>query len=934
MKTIHQLRPLHNNQPWGIFFVEFEKKRMPVVVLRRILSHLVIKKRAAANKEKAATWDQHDLLFISAFGAEDSEQREIAFAHFHQESGDLPTLKVLGWDGADTPLKLEYVADTLKEKLRWPDDAEDMEAWREEWSGAFQHKIGHVISTANALAERLAILARGICAAARTLMEHESQDGALRRLHKAFQTALIHDLTEADFADTYAQTITYGLLTAAISRTEMSAGRYGTALVAGNVTDMVPITNPFLREMLETFLQAGGRKGGIDFDELGIQDVVDLLRGDETDLPAVLRDFGNRAPGEDPVIHFYEHFLSAYNKQLKIQRGVFYTPKPVVSYIVRSVHELLQSEFGIEDGLASTITWGEMAEKHPDLKIPEGTSPASPFVQILDPATGTATFLVEVIEVIQRTLQAKWEKQHLSPAQQHKQWNEYVPQHLLPRLHGYELMMAPYAIAHMKIGLKLHETGYRFESNERVRVYLTNALEPASDNDQQLTLVGWAPALAHEGQAVNSIKRQQHFTVVIGNPPYSGHSANASKNPDGTPNFIGKLLLDYYQVDGQPLGERNPKWLQDDYVKFIRYGQYLTEKSEFSILAMITNHGYLDNPTFRGMRQRLMKTFSEIFVLDLHGNTKKKEVAPDGSKDENVFDIQQGVAIGIFVKCHDYNFSSKNSKIQNSVHHADLWTTRLNKYHNLLLGNMQDRNWISLSPQKQFYLFEPQNLDLYNEYDLGWKITDIFPINSVGIVTGQDANTIGYLRSDGINLACKNKLSDKVVTPILYRPFDNRWIVYDDSVVTRPRYEVMRHMLISNNIGLITVRQVAEGIFDHIFVARDIVESRITISNKGIGFIFPLYLSLSNEENQGQMLFRENYKQNVEIDDRVLNISRAFIADIENHMGMKFIKISNLIENFTPEHFFSYMYAIFHSPIYRKRYSEFLNRTYADIELD
>jgi N-6 DNA Methylase len=328
------------------------------------------------------------------------------------------------------------------------------------------------------------------CSRPRKTRESPS-NGPLTKLYKAFQAALIHDLKPEEFADTYAQTITYGLLTAAISRTEMSGGTAGTFVKADDIAEIVPVTNPFLKEMLQMFLTAGGRNGGIDFDELGVQDVVELLRGDETDLPAILRDFGNKTQGEDPVIHFYEHFLSAYNKKLKIQRGVFYTPKPVVSYIVRSVHDLLQTEFGLEDGLASTATWGEMAAKNNELKIPEDVKPVEMFVQILDPATGTATFLVEVIDVIHHTLKAKWDKSGLKampklppssfprqPSAFGEYWNQYVPLALLPRLHGYELMMAPYAIAHMKIGLKLHETGYRFGSDERARIYLTNALEP------------------------------------------------------------------------------------------------------------------------------------------------------------------------------------------------------------------------------------------------------------------------------------------------------------------------------------------------------------------------------------------------------------------------------------------------------------------------
>ncbi|HWN94972.1 MAG TPA: hypothetical protein VNT99_08060, partial [Methylomirabilota bacterium] len=618
---------------------------LPVVVLRRILSHLVIKKRASASQAEQAAWQPHDLLFISAFGDEATEQREIAFAHFHHDEGDLPTLRVLGWDGSDTPLKLEHVDATLHDRLHWPAHPGDHAAWRTQWSRAFRHRLGHVIRTADGLAETLAALARRIRGAAGAMMAHESEKGALTKLYKAFQAALIHDLTPESFADTYAQTITYGLLTAAISRTEMSAGTTGTFVRADDISDIVPVTNPFLKEMLQTFLTAGGRKGGIDFDELGIQDVVELLRGDETDLPAILRDFGNRSRGEDPVIHFYESFLSAYNKQLKIQRGVFYTPQPVVSYIVRSIHELLQTEFGLEDGLASTVTWGEMiarcggtsstSPQHSSaktdgdsrssslqrLKLPplsdepgetRTISPDEPFVLILDPATGTATFIVEVIDVIHKTMVARWKKAGKTEAQIHAAWNEYVPRHLLPRVFGFELMMAPYAIAHMKVGLKLHETGYRFGSEERVRIYLTNSLEPKV---KQLPQIGF-DALAHEAAAVNEIKWYKRFTVVIGNPPYAGHSVN---------NHIPAIvdLVHDYKV-GLPELDRpgQGKWLQDDYVKFIRLGEHILTSVSAGVLGYITNHSFLDNPTFKGMRKHLLSCFPRI---SLTGPTRECE---------------------------------------------------------------------------------------------------------------------------------------------------------------------------------------------------------------------------------------------------------------------------------------------------------------------
>ena len=970
VKTIHQLRPLRQDQPWGIFFVEFERKRMPVVVLRRVLSHLVVKKRAAAHQVHMAAWHLDDLLFISAFGDEASDQREIAFAHFHQETGDLPTLRVLGWDGADTPLKLDHVAATLKERLRWPSDPGDADAWRQQWTPAFRHRVGHVIRTADALAERLALLARGIRDAATTLMDHESERGPLRRLHQAFQTALIHDLSEADFADTYAQTITYGLLTAAISRTEMSEGRYGTALVAGNVTDMVPITNPFLREMLQTFIQAGGRRGGIDFDELGIQDVVELLRGDETDLPAVLRDFGNRTRGEDPVMHFYEHFLAAYDKRLKIKRGIFYTPQPVVSYIVRSVHELLQTEFGLEDGLASTVTWGEMAARHPGLIIPDGTDPQSPFVVILDPATGTATFLVEVIDVAHYTMTAKWTRQGLNEAQRHAAWNEYVPKHLLPRLYGYELMMAPYAIAHMKIGLKLYETGYRFGSDELVRVYLTNTLEPASDSDAQLAFAELALALAHEAKAVNAVKRNQHFTIIAGNPPYAGHSANDSPWIAGLlrgTDEEGRSVENYFEVDGHGLNERNPKWLNDDYVKFIRFGQWRIEQTGAGILAFITNHGYLDGSTFCGMRQSLMSAFDVIYVLDLHGSLIRKESCPDDSPDENVFDIQPGVAILFAVK----RPAQMRQVLKTAeVRHADSWGLREHKYQWLLGADVQATEWAQLDPQSPFYLFIPQKLHLHAEYNLGWKMTEVMPVNSMGVTTGRDAFATDHsaeelrqrihvlqgprtdeqiraqygLRDSSSFLLRKarswSRASEALdaVVPFSYRCFDQKYVIYSSAILARSREEVCRHQIDRDNLTLVTFRAIRELPWLHVFVAGHAVAKEY-VSSLDNCFVFPLYLYPAANPRLGlrrrlfDMLDTSGWQPGQ--DGRAPNLSHQFVTECERRIGLSFASDGrgDLIATFGPEDVLHYAYAVFHSYTYRTRYADFLKRDFPRLPL-
>jgi hypothetical protein len=959
VKSIRQLRPLDSKQPWGIFFIEFDRKKLPVVVLRRILSHLVVKKRASANKADRVAWSAEDLLFISAFGAEEDDGREISFAHFHQEEGDMPTLRVLGWDGGDTKLKLDHLDTTLREKLHWPDHKEPLDHWRARWSGVFRHRVGHVINTSDMLAEAMAVLAKRIRDAAQTLIDRETDNGPLRKLHAAFKLNLIHDLTEEGFADTYAQTITYGLLTAAISRTEMSGGKHGTALVASNISDMVPVTNPFLKEMLQTFLHAGGRKGGIDFDELGVQDVVELLRGEETDLPAILRDFGNKTRGDDPVIHFYEHFLNAYNKALRIQRGVFYTPNPVVSYIVRSVDELLKTEFGLEHGLADTITWGEFIQKskiqNPTSKISlppltdepgctETISPDEFFVQILDPATGTATFPVEVIDVIFNYLKDLWKKRGAAamPSIPNSKsniqnfpdyWNEYVPKALLPRLHAFELMMAPYAIAHMKIGLKLAETGYKFATEERARIYLTNALEPWQ---KQLPLIGF-DALAHEAAAVNEIKRHKRFTVVIGNPPYSGLSANMSEE-------AGRIIEPYKYINGVHFGERK-HWLHDDYVKFFRLSETRVTASGVGVLGLITNHAFYDNPSFNGMRWNLLKSFDHIRLLDLHGNTMKREKNPDGSDDKNVFDIQQGVAISLFSKLP--------AQTERVVTHGELWGTREKKYAVLSHKQVNTLSANPLTPSPTFYFFIPRVEENAAEYESSLRLNEIFGIFAGGFLTARDhfvidfdraellarieafaddsvpdakirenyfagcgsdkypdGDTRGWKVPDARKRIRKDANWKKHVYRCLYRPFDIRWIYWTEGMVDWPRPEVNGHLLNEGNLALVFMRQVASGDgYSHFLVSRLPVDNRACYSNKGIMTFAPLHLHESSERRLGELSFDSTGTR--------ANFTPAFKAALQANLGSATGKL-------TREDIFHYAYAVFHSPGYRIRYAEFL----------
>lgn len=928
VKSIRQLRPLDSKQPWGIFFIEFDKKKLPVVVLRRILSHLVVKKRASANKADRVAWSAEDLLFISAFGAEEDDGREISFAHFHQEDGDMPTLRVLGWDGGDTKLKLDHLATTLKQRLRWPDEKEPLDQWRARWAGVFRHRIGHVINTSDMLAEAMAVLAKRIRDAAQTLIERETDKGPLRKLHAAFKTHLIHDLTEEGFADTYAQTITYGLLTAAISRTEMSEGKHGTALVASNVTDMVPVTNPFLKEMLQTFLHVGGRKGGIDFDELGVQDVVELLRGEETDLPAILRDFGNKTRGEDPVIHFYEHFLNAYNKQLRIQRGVFYTPQPVVSYIVRSVHELLQTEFHLEHGLADTTTWAEFIQKskiqnqQSEIKLPpltdepgctETISPDEFFVQILDPATGTATFLVEVIDVIHNHLKDLWKKRGAAamPTIQNPKsniqnwndyWNAYVPYALLPRLHAYELMMAPYAIAHMKLGLKLAETGYNFGTEERARIYLTNALE--KPDERQAHLIGF-DALAHEAEAVNKIKKTKRFTVIIGNPPYANYSANLS--PEAR-----RIVDKYRNFRGVPIRERNQlqfeRNIQDDFVKFISISQDLVGASGVGVFSFITNGTMLASTSLRGLRENLAGKFSSLFELNLHGGGN--EIIAGAEDDENVFDIVQSVAIHVFVRSKPGGASE--------VSYADLLGRRALKYAALATHSVKGTEWRCIRPDAENFGFTPQD---EAGGEASRRLDSAFVKFGAGIKTNRDAVAIGFddvslvetVREFDTKLAT-GKSAQSNIHPLLYRPFDVRKIFYHEDVVASRSLPTMKHVVAGPNIGFLCSSTWTTPDRFSVGISRLLVEMKTGTHDRGTTF-FPLYryeILMGGEPEQ------------------VHNFTPEFVKEWCATTQTRFVPTGHGDGEKTtgPEDVLFWLYGLFYSLEYRRRYRAALSQRF------
>jgi hypothetical protein len=772
------------------------------------------------------------------------------------------------------------------------------------------------IARSDELARRMAALARMIRRLIEETFAQESERGSLHAQLQAFREALIPNLTPAEFADMYAQTITYGLFAA---RVRAPAGQdFTRESAAWNL----PETNPFLRRLFSQI-------AGPDLDERIAWLVDDLARLlSRADMDEILRDFrtlGRRTRQEDPVVHFYETFLRAYNPDMRQTRGVYYTPEPVVSYIVRSIDYLLKYRFRRLPGLADRNVF------------------------ILDPAVGTATFLYFVIRTVH---------DHLNAVGIGGTWNDYVENHLLPRVFGFELLMAPYTVAHMKLGLLLQETGYEFASDQRLGIYLTNALEKPITQQQTL---GFAGFITEEANAAAEVKREKPIMVVLGNPPYSVSSANQSDHIEE--------LMDRYKEAVRD--ERNIQPLSDDYIKFIRFAHDRIERTGHGIVGMITNHTYLSGLIHRGMREELLKSFHKIYVLNLHGNALVGETAPDGGPDENVFDIRQGVAIALFVKRTPSEFFDPPETAR--VYYADLWGRREGKYEALMGQDVSTTEWQELEPQPPHYFFVPKDFDLLSEYERGWSVPDIFPVNSSGIKTHRDHFVIDFdeaalreriaalrdatisdreiARRFGLHDTSTWKLSEaraelqawddweEMFTRCLYRPFDVLPIYYSDALIDRPRSDVMRHMLYEN-IALLAMRQVRGAAYSHFGVSKWITDNRVFFSNRGIPVVFPLYrYERTDEENRrthrgssafNLMLFDEQETY----ETRRPNLSRQFIADVRQKIELSFtpdgqgdvtaVDDPAQASSFGPEDVLHYAYAVFHAPTYRERYAEFL----------
>ncbi|MDQ0195734.1 hypothetical protein J2T20_004127 [Paenibacillus wynnii] len=849
--SLKQLRPLIENQLWGIFSIEFDKKSLDITSLRKIFSRLIPGKRS----KDYATWQKEHLLFVCFWGEEPN--RTIGLVHFEESDSKIPVLKIFDC----TPrMEERFQLEGFEAKLAcltWPIHNEEA-GWFNVWKKAFTTRYRENIRDAKTLTLALAakaVLIKGLLIRAFAV---ENSNGKTRALYESFRSSFNFDFSELEFADMYAQTIVYGLFSA---RCMSEKGEFNLNLAL----ESLPNTNPFLKALLaECYSKTEGQL----FDEFGIQDLVELLAN--TDTAKILMDFNRQTGGgkEDPVIYFYEAFLDAYESEQKKRKGVYYTPYPVVDFMVRSVNELLKSKFDVSEGVAS----GK--------------------ISILDPATGTGTFLRRII--LQAFDEFKNLKSGITSNQLKQEWNFFVQENLLKRLNGFELMMAPYAVAHMKLAMVLKDTGYDFLVPTRINVFLTDTLSGLAsviEKDLQSQSI-----LSIEATEANKIKNCEKINLVIGNPPYYADSKNQG-------DWIMNLMEDYKLEPGTStrLQERNFKVINDDYVKFIRFAQNMTKNQERAIIAFVTPHSYMGNLTFRGMRWRLLDEFDEVFIIDLHGNVMSRERFEGVERDENVFDIQQGISISIFVKSGE-----KAPGALAKVHYTEITSSRANKYSKLLKSSINNIDWTTVKPIAPNFFFKPVDLSNLEVYQNGISLSHLFPKYLGGVKTHNDEELVSFQPFQNEF----NQFYD-------YRPFDIRHIYYDRRKVSRDRYEVMKHFIGKVNYGLIISRQVVADNWSHVQIVRNMADNRVHYSRKGIPVECPMYL------------YNTDGSKTANVDAQALmqiNEITSLVFDMENG-------ISDNLGSYNMLDLFDFTYAILNSPGYRTKYKELLSIDFPRIPL-
>ena len=710
--------------------------------------------------------------------------------------------------------------------------------------------------------------------------EEETGKGFIQGFYEAFKEYLISSLTEDEFSDLYAQTITYGLF-AARTRSENGFNRK-------LAYDNIPKTIGILRDVFQ-FISLGSLPQQMEWI---IDDISEILS--VTDINKILHEYFHEGKGKDPIIHFYETFLSEYDPKTRQMRGVYYTPEPVVSYIVRSLHSILKEQFNKPDGFA---------DKN---------------VTVLDPAAGTLTFLAETAKLAVDEFVSKYGDGGRK---------NFIKDHILKNFYAFELMMAPYAIGHLKMSFLLEELGYRLQKDDRVKLYLTNTLE--MEELPETKLPGMS-SLSEESHLAGKVKKEQPILVILGNPPYSVSSVNKS-------DFI-EHEMDLYKEDVRT--ERNIQPLSDDYIKFIRFAHWKITRDGKGIIGMITNNSYLSGLIHRGMRKKLLDSFDDIYILNLHGNSRIGEKTPDGSKDENVFDIQQGVSIVLFIKKEKKGKGCR-------VLYRDVHGLRESKYGYLSKSDLHKTKWTKLKPSEPYYFFVEKDFSLQSQYDKFLSISNIFNENSFGITTARDHFAVGFneqeikqrmltftsdLPDDLVaqSLALKDtgewniKAARKAVKdiewkqsikPYSYRPFDFRRIVYLSVLIERDRMEIMQHLSDKDNLSLSLTRRLRDQDWKHVFATHFITDKTL-LSSRDNCYCFPLYLYERAEKTKKSslksvmMLFEPEADYGV----RKPNLS----AEVVERLSKAFKKTPS------PEEIFYYIYAVLYSEIYRTKYAEFL----------
>ncbi|HWV59811.1 MAG TPA: type ISP restriction/modification enzyme [Sphingopyxis sp.] len=850
-----------------------------------------------------------DVIRLKGYSIEQRKRYEKAYPNLIYTNGvDFEFIR----DGAQ--VHFVSIADFLMGLQPLPDKFEELERQLKLFAEVKPISIRSAAKLAEMMAAKAAIIKDEIGIALAD--EAEARKG-LEGQYKSFKANLLPNLTPDEFADIYAETITYGMFAARFHDDDLNTFSRQEAM------DDLPASNPFLKGLFE-YIAGPALPKRLTYI---VDDLVAVMRA--SDPHSLFEKYGQFTARNDPFIHFYEDFLAAYNPKKRKSRGVWYTPEPVVDFIVRAVDDVLKTEFGLADGLADTskvtVDW-DTGTNDPKTGKAVTIKKEVHKVQILDPATGTGTFLAKAVQLISDRVKAR------APGK----WSGYVEQDLLPRLHGFELLMASYAMCHMKLDMQLEQTGYKPSANPpRLSVWLTNALEPA---EREVRDLFFAP-LAEEARGASEVKRQTPIMCVIGNPPYSGESSNKGDH-------IMALMEAYKKEPGgkEKLKERNPKWINDDYVKFIRMTEDLIAKNPSGgVLGFITNHGYLDNPTFRGMRWHLLRTFDKIWVIDLHGNSKKQEVSPDGSPDKNVFDIQQGVALIIAAR------KGGGSEDLAKLWHGDVWGTRQTKNDILWTSERHEVAATLLPPKPNEFPFEYRNEALEQTYLAGVALNQFFPQNAIGIITKRDAAVLNERRTviealvedlrfqtldevrrrhpeiedvAGWSLASaqQNVISTSEsgrIERILNFPFDIKYTYHSDQslgFLARPVFPTMRHFYLSN-IGLMFTRMTKDDF--SIFVSSHMATHKSGSRYDGT-YVAPLYLYPAEGTLDQTIRLNIDPKLHAAI-CKAAEIDPASSAGFDDDFGAATgdarpseIKV------------FDYIYGVLHAPNYRETYAEFL----------